>query len=39
VSGGAQSLGEGEAPPGQAVRVMKEQNLSHVQHSNNSAPW
>jgi len=39
VSRGAQSIGEGEAPTGQAVRVMKEQNLRHVQHSNNSAPW
>ncbi len=38
VSGGAQSIGEGEAPTRQAVRVMKEQNLSHVQHCNNSAP-
>ena len=30
VSGIAESIGEGEAPSLQAVRVMKEQNLSHV---------
>jgi hypothetical protein len=30
VSGSAESIGEGEAPTRQALRVMKEQNLSHV---------
>jgi len=30
VSGSAESIGEGEAPTRQALRVMKEQNLGHV---------
>jgi hypothetical protein len=30
VSGSADSIGEGEAPTRQALRVMKEQNLGHV---------
>ena len=30
VAGSAESIGEGEAPTRQALRVMKEQNLSHV---------
>jgi hypothetical protein len=30
VSGSAESIGEEEAPARQALRVMKEQNLSHV---------
>ena len=30
LSGSAESIGEGEAPTGQALRVMEEQNLSHV---------
>ena len=33
--GDAESIGEGEAPTRQALRVMKEQNLSHVAHYNN----
>ena len=34
VSGSAESIGEGEAPARQAQRVMKEQNLSHVDQPN-----
>jgi len=30
VSGSAQSIGEGQAPTRQALRMMEEQNLSHV---------
>lgn len=35
VSGSAELIGEREAPTRQALRVMKEQNLSHVAHYNN----
>ena len=30
VSGGAESIGEGEDPRRQALRMMKEQNFGHV---------
>jgi len=33
MSGNAETIGEGEAPAGQALRVMKEQNLGHADQS------